>query len=403
MRKILVLAGGADQIALIENLKDRGFYVILVDYYENPPAKLYADRHIVASTLDKERVMQIAIEEQVMMVCTACTDQALLTMAYVSEQLSLPCYLSYETAKAVTNKLYMKSIMLENGIPTSKYLVATAHDDIDVEGFKFPLVVKPADCNSSKGVQRVDSIDDLNSKVDCAIGLSRTSRAIVEEYIEGEELSVDAYIDNGVVKILAITSSKKIRNRDTFTIVGSLYPAVNSAIEERIERVASQIATSFKLDNMPLLIQLILHDKSISVIEFSARMGGGSKCHLIRRISGVDIISIFVDMILGGKPCVTPKQQQNHCRMVYIYCRPGVFDSVEGVDRLKREGIVEEYFLYKTRGMQINGAENSGDRPAGYLVVASTKEELKEKLLYADTHIKVLNSEGEDIMLHNLY
>ena len=81
MMKILVLAGGADQIALINELKNRGHYVILLDYFENPPAKKYADKHIVASTLDIPKVREVAAEEKVDLVCTACTDQALLTVA----------------------------------------------------------------------------------------------------------------------------------------------------------------------------------------------------------------------------------------------------------------------------------------------------------------------------------
>ena len=72
--KIIVLAGGADQIALINELKKRGHKTILVDFFENPPAKPYADMHIVASTLDMNAVRDIAIRYKVDMICTACTD-----------------------------------------------------------------------------------------------------------------------------------------------------------------------------------------------------------------------------------------------------------------------------------------------------------------------------------------
>ena len=126
--KILVLAGGFDQIALIKELKKRGHSVVLVDYFENPPAKQFADKHIVASTLDMDRVEQIAISESVDLICTACTDQALLTVACVSEKLSLPCYLSYQTALNVTNKSYMKDVFMKHGIPTSKYTILSNVD-----------------------------------------------------------------------------------------------------------------------------------------------------------------------------------------------------------------------------------------------------------------------------------
>ena len=158
--KIVVLAGGSDQIALINELKSRGHEVILVDYFDNPPAKPYADKHIVASTLDVEAVKQIAYDENASLVCTACTDQALLTVANVSEQLNLPCYISYKTALNVTNKSYMKEVMLKYGIPTAKYVILDSVDLEVIKDFQLPVVVKPVDCNSSKGVKRVDCKED---------------------------------------------------------------------------------------------------------------------------------------------------------------------------------------------------------------------------------------------------
>ena len=117
--KILVLAGGFDQIALINEIKSRGHIVYLADYYANPPAKKYADKHFQISTLDEEAVYQLALEKEVDLITTACTDQALLTVASVSERLGLPCYVSSETARNVTNKAYMKKIFSEFSIPTA--------------------------------------------------------------------------------------------------------------------------------------------------------------------------------------------------------------------------------------------------------------------------------------------
>lgn len=102
--KILVLAGGFDQIALINELKNRNHDVILADYFPNPPAKKYAHKHYQVSTLDEDAIFNLAKKENVDLLTTACTDQALLTVAKVSEKLNLPCYISYETALNVTNK-----------------------------------------------------------------------------------------------------------------------------------------------------------------------------------------------------------------------------------------------------------------------------------------------------------
>ena len=400
--KILVLAGGADQIALIQELKKRGHQIILVDYFENPPAKKFADCHIVASTLDLVSVEQIAKEEGVDLVCTACTDQALLTVACVSEKLGLPCYISYKTGLNVTNKSYMKKVLMANNIPTSKYTILSTDDESQIDGFVFPLVVKPVDCNSSKGVKRIENNEEFHKYTLEAINFSRTKTAIVEEFVEGREISADFYIDHGAAKFLSATTSLKIANRKSFTILCSDYPAVNEQEQKKLTQIATDIAKAFALDNTPLLVQLIANEKGMKVLEFSARMGGGSKYRLIQVLSGVNIMSVYVDRLLGDYPSVNPQKQVEFCRMVYLYCTPGKFDHIEGIEELKSKGIIDEYFLYKTKGMEIHASETSGDRPAGYLCTAKTKKELEDKIKFVDKSIKVLSSDGSDIMIHGL-
>lgn len=401
--RIVVLAGGADQIALINELRKRGHYVILVDYFDFPPAKPYADEHIVASTLDVDRVRQIAIDVKADLVCTACTDQALLTVANVSEQLGRPCYISYKDALNVTNKSYMKKRMLESGIPTARFVILDGSEAMgQVEGFAYPLVVKPVDCNSSKGVIKVSDENELRSAIDRAVSFSRTGTAIVEEFKEGIEVSADFYVENGKAIYLSATSSLKIRNRKSFTIAASVYPVLDECRKQRITEIATRIAGSFGLDDCPLLVQMIVDEDEINVIEFSARMGGGSKYRLIQVLSGVDIMAGYVDLILGGTPSLKPEPYGRYCRANYVYCNPGVLDRVEGLDRLKAEGLIEDYFIYKTSGMRINAAETSGDRAAGYIVTADSEDELLRKISEVDSVMKVLTPEGEDIMIHNM-
>jgi phosphoribosylamine-glycine ligase len=394
--KIIVLAGGMDQIALIQELKNRGHIVILVDYFENPIAKNFADKHIVASTLDVEVVQKITINEQAELIVTACTDQALLTVAKVSEELDLPCYISYKTAMNVTNKFYMKEIFEQKNIPTSKYITINNTNLKDSDNLKFPLVVKPADCNSSKGVIKCFSKMELNNALNNALNLSRTKTAIVEEFKQGIEISADFYIQNGKAILLCATSSKKRKNTNSFTITQSYYPILTKEQEIVVENIGQKIAIAFNLKDTPMLVQFILTAQGdFSVLEFSARMGGGSKHKLIEILSGVNIMSIFVDLVLGQKPIIKTKKQVNYASMNYVYCESGIFTRLVNFDDLL-------YFQYKTEGTKIDKAETSSDRVAGFLLTADTEEQLVEKIKLANSNIKVLDNFGKDIARHDL-
>lgn len=402
---IIVLAGGSDQIALIQELHKYHHNVILLDYFVNPPAKHYADKHIRASTLDIDTVIKATKEEHAELVTTACTDQALMTVAEVSELLDLPCYISHKTGLNVTNKAYMKRVLVANNIATSKYVIVNTSDKIEekIINFEFPLVVKPVDCNSSKGVKKVESIHALKDSLKDAIAYSRTNKAIIEEFKHGKELSCDFYVENGVANMLSVTASRKVKNIKSFTIIQSYYPAISKQEEINVKRIAQQIVDAFELKNCPLLIQMIHNEKGCFVIEFSARMGGGSKYKLIEVISGVNIMSEYVKLILGLPVLINPMLCTNYITMNYIYCNPGKILEVNGLDKLHDQGIVEHYFEYKTKGMIVENCSTSGDRVAGYLLSADTEKDMKEKIEFVDANVSVLNSDGKDIMIHKIW
>lgn len=396
--KVIVLGGGADQIALINELHRRGKYTILIDYFENPPACSIANEHIRESTLDVIAVKRIAVEKKATLIVTACTDQALLTMAKVSEELSLPTYISYKTALLVTNKSYMKNLLYNNNIPTAKYIIVESPTDELLETLCYPLVVKPVDSNSSKGVKRVHLKSDIKDAIHTAMSFSRTHKAIVEEYKEGEEISADFYIEGKRVKLLSVTNSIKICNTNNFTIIKSIYP-VEGVDEIQILSIAQRIADVFNLENCPLLIQMIQNkDGDYFVIEFSARIGGGSKYYLIETISGVNIMSVYVDRLLEIYTPITPKSLVNYAQMVFLYCRNGVIKKFYGFEKLKKNSVILDYFLYKSVGMSIEKVENSSDRAAGVLIIGNTIEELNEKVALTKSVLRVENEEGDNIL-----
>lgn len=408
MKKIMILAGGNDQAALMEELR-RYFHgdveLILLDMVENVKARPYADRFLHISTMDKEKVLAAAMEEHIDYILTACGDQPLSTMAYVSAQMGLPCYLSEEEVRNLTNKTYMKQKMVDNGIPTTQHItVAEGHAMPDISHLKFPLIVKPVDSNGSKGVKKVLCQEDLHIHLQEALHYSISKKAIIEEYKEGTELSVDVYVENGMVKILSITTSNKIReNTDSFTILQSEYPPNTEYSERRVKEICQQIASAFGLKDTPLLVQMIVGKGEYNVVEFSARMGGGSKYHLIQVLSGVNIMKVYVEMVMGKKPHVEPVKQWNYALMNYVYCRPGTFTELKNFDELKAEGIIYSYFTYKMPGSIIEKSNTSSDRPAGFLIVGDTKDEVCLKLQQANKRLQVCNENGNDIMRHDFY
>lgn len=296
----------------------------------------------------------------------------------------------------------MKKVMMYNGIPTARYTIVDKVDLSAAKGFRYPLVVKPVDCNSSKGVKRVEETDDFAGALAEAIECSRTKTAVIEEFKSGEEVSADFYIQGDEVKFLCATQSKKIKNTNSFTITQSYYPVIDENQKKKLVEIAGKIAKAFDLKDTPLLVQLILHEGEFFVLEFSARMGGGSKHKLIETITGVDIMKIYVDRIFGAKPEVHPKKMVKYATMNYVYCHNGLFVKIEGREEVWSKGLIVKDFQYKMENNLITKHETSGDRVMGYLVVADTLDEMAKKIAEVDKTLKIIDDKGNDIMIHNI-
>lgn len=401
--RALVLAGGFPQIALIEKLKKRGIFTILADYFEAPIAKNIADKFYQVSTLDVDGIKNLAVAEKADFLITVCTDQALLTVAKVSEELGLPTYIDYDTALEVTNKSYMKEVFIKNGIPTANFRIIDDVVSLGNLNLKFPLVVKPVDCNSSKGVIKALTVDALGKAVKDARMMSRTSSAIVEEYLSGKEVSVDVYVEEGIAHVLDITESIKMNDNEKFVITGSLHPAlISTDARRKIRLIAQQIAEAFHLDNSPMLFQAIVNQDDVFILEFSARTGGGTKYLSIQRQTGIDMIDAVIDLTIKKAPHYSyGKQKYPNMLDWYIYCYEGIFDHLEGFDELLHEGFLLDYYLYKNQGAKFGKIRNSGDRLAGFTLVSDGNSDLIAKKDIALSRIHAYSVNGEDIIYRN--
>ena len=402
--KALVLAGGLAQIELVKQLKERGITTVLADGNPNALARPFADSFYQIALFDPEAVKEVALKENVDFITTCCADQVLLIVAQVSEMLGLPCYISHQTAVDVSDKKYMKRIFWEHEIPTSRYYEMTELDWEKVAQLRYPLVVKPTDAYSSRGVRKASDAASLKEYFEEAKQISRTGTAIVEEFCEGEEISVDVYVEEGKAHILCVSNSEKIKDDDRFVIFRGRYPAnTSSEILAQIQTVAQQIADAFELKNAPMLIQMINMGTSVSVLEFCARTGGNMKYLLIKRACGFDVIKAVIDLTLGLKPHVELSAPENkYIVNDFIYCNPGVFDHLEGFDALLEQGIISDYRLLRPKGFKVSGVKSSSDRVAGFTVQADTLEEFNRKHRIAVEKMQVMDADGNDIIRRDL-
>lgn len=404
----LVLGGTSPHKLLIEKLKKRGYYVILVDYLDNPAAKSVADEHIKASTLDKDVVLSIARERSANLVISTCIDQANSICCYVAERLNLPHPYSYQTSLDVTNKGLMKRIMRDNGIPTSSFVTVSSLDRVEWEIVRFPSVAKPVDCNSSKGVKRVDNREDAEKALAEAIRLSRTHEAILEGFNVGPEIQVDCLATSSGVKVMMTRQKQKIVSDGKGMVLqsyGSVFPApLNDNQKSEVQSVAEKIAAAFGLSNTPFFYQAILTEDGISVLEFAPRIGGGLSYSILKDFGSYDAVEYAIGSYLGtdldAAPCIP---SDKFLASVLVYAHEGVFDHLEGLDELTQEGVIDMGFVMKSRGDYIDGDMRSSNRVAAFIVSAKDYRSLQAKAGQAFSSIEAFDMDGKPMINRAVY
>jgi biotin carboxylase len=404
MKKAIVLGGTHDHIRLIELLKDKNYYVILIDYNNEPVCKFTADSHIQVSTKFIEKIKEIAIDQNVDLIISTSVESGIVSSAYISEFLGLPFYISYENSLKVTSKIEMKEILIRLGIPTSKFIVINSDKmGYEFNDLKLPLVVKPSDSNSSNGITKVYKAEYFINAVDKARLNSQNSMIIVEEFIEGRELSVDLILIDGEPIIVMISETIKSNlSPDSFTIIESNYPVeIKEVVLFQIKKITKLLAFDLGYQTGPFLLQLLEKDGIVNIIEFTARLGGGSKHHLIKRLTGFDILDWFIKIIEGVYEEVKIGEKYKFACMHYLYAENGEIQSFHGFEDLLQNNLISDYFLYKSIGTSIFKNLSSSDRVAGFLIVENDFKTLLTKKATTINSVYIKNNEGKNIVIHN--
>lgn len=404
-KKAIVLGGTSPHIALIDRLKKRGYYVYLLDYLQNPPAKYYADEHIIESTLNQDAVLRVAKEVGADLVLSACVDQANITACYVMEQLGHKPPYSYEIACRITNKGVMKEVMKANGIPTSDYVYIEGNADCKSLQVQFPVMVKPADCNSASGVKKASNRDELKGYLADALNYSRNKRAVVEGYVSGTEVSAYCFVQDKKARTIMVSERMSIAEGEEQVLkcYATLAPArLTKTAYERLTAAATKIAECFDLDNTPLHVQAFINGDDISIIEFAPRVGGGISYQTILDNTGFDILESTIDSFIGNKVAVEFKAPEHISTVNLIYGQPAIFDHVEGQDELLADRTIQGIYYHKTKGMKLGVEKAASGRVGAYIIEADTMEELIAKTKKANNTFEVYADDGTAIMRKEL-
>ena len=375
MKKIAIIGANDFQNPLILKAKSLGYETHVFAWQDGSIGEKTADYFYPISIVEKDEILKKCKEIGIDAIATIASDLATLTVNYVAEKLGLPGN-SLECTKKSTNKYEMRKAFKETGVATPGFEIVSSPEDIEkLSNMEYPLIVKPTDRSGSRAINKIYKKEELEEAISKAIENSFEKKAIVEEYIEGNEFSAEGITYNGEHKFLTITR-KATTGAPHFIETGHIEPAgLTKNMEEKIYNELTKALTALKITNSATHSEFkITPNGDIRIIEIGARMGGdciGSD--LVQISTGYDFVKMVIDVAMGNKPSFEKVTEPKIAVIRFIFNKK----DLEDFERVKKEVPELIYFVSKIEDISSHKVVDSSSRFGFYILACENKEKIR--------------------------
>lgn len=298
MKKVLILGALAGQVDAIDALHARGVEVHAAGHVASGPGVDAADVFHEVDITDVDAVTALASAQGHDVVYSVGSDIAMPTVTAVSEALGLP----YFHGSALTTVLRQKELMREklSTLPSGSVAYTALAPDAEVAGWStFPAIVKPDDSQGQRGITVVNASDGLDAAVAVAREHSRSGVVLIEELLEGPEVSVHVVVVDGQVRFFMPTTR--------FVWEGPLVgiprahgiPFDNAQAHDQLRTLVEESVAALGVTDGPLYFQTFVTPRGPRVVEIASRLDGCHLWRMIREATGFDLLDAVLGRLLG--------------------------------------------------------------------------------------------------------
>lgn len=368
MKKIMILGASILQVPAIKKAKELGLKVIAVDMDPKAIGFEEADVNLVISTIDVPNVVKVAEKYQIDGVMTLASDMPMRTVAAIVKKLGL-IGISDDTALKATNKAIMRQALSDHGVPIPKFYTATNEEEYvaavkEIERMGYLCIVKPADNSGSRGVKLLENFDEeiVRAAYKYSRTYSRNGDVVVEEFMEGPEVSVETLSINGKCNIVQITD-KLTTGAPYFVEMGHNQPSkLSPEICKQIEKVAIAANKAIGITDGPSHTEIKVTAEGPKVVELGARLGGDNiTTHLVPLSTGVDMVECCIRIALGEEPDITPKFHKASA-IRYIRSDAGFIEEINGLEEAESVPGIRQISIVHGVGENAKKIQSSVDR-----------------------------------------
>ncbi len=378
---MLIIGGGVFQVPAIKTAKSMGLKVVVTDYNPEAEGMLLADYPIEVSTRNINN-LTVNTAKQFHRACpldgvmTVGTD-ASQTVAAVADALNLPG-IPFEVAERATDKIKMRQVLKEKGVPVPDFRPIWTLEECQqaIQDMPLPLVIKPCDNMGARGVRKIERLDDLISAFREAKEASISGKLILEEFMEGPELSLDALVFEGSIHITGV-ADRIIERAPYFVEIGHTLPsALPEKQQSRAVAVFKQAIFALGIDIGAAKGDIKITPEGPKIVEIAARLSGGwMSAYTYPLSTGVNLYKAAIQIALGETPTDLKPKTSLVSAERSLLPPPGKILSIQGVEEARKIKGVKEIILMKEAGDMAEEPRSNLGKVGYVITVGKTREE----------------------------
>jgi biotin carboxylase len=391
-KRLLLVGAGQEQIAAIQAAHALDLFVIAADANPLAPGLAVADQGVCADIQNIEILVQLGRTEQVHGVFSHAVDLPHVVAA-VAQELSLPG-LSPDVAIRATNKWHRYQCLESQGVPCPKFRLVQSVEEAHrfAQEISYPVVIKPLDSAGARGVCKVNDYAELESALECALQYSHGLSVLVEEFLQGYEISTESIIANGKIFTTGFADRNycyKERFAPFFIEDGHTIPSeLSHDLHSRVIEVVEQAIRSLNIDWGVAKGDVIIQDSKPYVFEMAPRTSGGRFCaDMVPLATGVQILPFLISMAVGDHPSIEdlhPKFQRGAAQR-FLFPYPGEIVGLYDVERVRNLPGIYDVVLREdmTVGGLVPQMTNHSDRIGHVIASGDTRDEAVQRVEHA--------------------
>lgn len=409
-KKLLILGANPETAGLVKKANEMGVITYVTDYDPKAFAKKFAKVPCNIDATNVEELEKLIKEEVINGVLCGVAESLMPTYARICDDFGFPCYGDETLFKLFVDKARFKETCRQYGVPVVDEYFLKDYSESSLKSVRLPVVVKPVDSCSSKGISVCKTVDELKAGIEKALEFSKSKKLIIEKYMTGEEVIVYYAFQNGEPSLVAMCDRYTNKEQKGVAQLPTSYIFPSKHLERYIQTVDVSVKRMFKnlgVKNGFMFIQSFVDDNGeVKFYEPGYRLNGAQEHYIVGETTGIDAKECLIRLALTGKEADYSISERANPRLKGQYgcklsplARVGKIGSIVGLDEIsKNNNIVSINPSYEDGG-EITGYGTLKQIVCRFFIVAKTKGDLKDTIDFIYDKFDVLDENGQSLLM----